>query len=111
MSAVSDQPDRVDLWTYAGDDWEFVLAVTDPTGAPVDLTGHTVAAVIKDTKGALLATFTTSISTNQVTLTLSHTASAGVTSPAVWDCQSTDTGGNVLTLASGWVRTASQVTP
>ena len=95
-------PTPVDLRLYAGNDFTCTLTVTDPAGAPFDLTGYTVLAQVRDASGTLLATFSSSISTNVVTLSLTKAQTAAVTVPALWDATVTDpVAHRASTLAAG----------
>jgi phage tail sheath gpL-like len=101
----------VDLAIYQGDDFTLTLTVTDPAGNPLDLSASTIAAQIRAAPGAdVAATFTVSVATNVVTLTLPHAQTAALAGSGVWDVQSTDPAGHVLTLAAGVVTVVADVT-
>jgi len=114
-SAVVSRPDTVDLRLYQGDDVSFPLTVTDLAS----LAGATVLAQIRQTtlppassSGSgppVLATFTSSVAGNVVTLTLAGSAAAGIPARAVWDCQITDSTGRVRTVAAGTVYMSPEV--
>jgi hypothetical protein len=92
--------------TYAGDDLSFVLPVTDANNNPIDLTGWTVSAQIRQRPQAAdppTGAFTvgTLDATGNIPLTLSHTVSKGLNGAYVWDCQVTDDTGLVSTLCGG----------
>jgi hypothetical protein len=110
---ISALPVEVNLALYAGDSFgPLLLTVTDPAGAPADLTGYTAAAEIRtarDGDGAALAVFTASIADNVVTLYLGADQAAKLAGGrAFWDCQIT--GPLTLTLASGQVDITGDVT-
>jgi hypothetical protein len=110
ITAVDARPQRTDVWAYAGDDLTLTLTVRDGSGNAVDLSGDTVAAQVRTSAGALLATFTPSVAGNVVTLVLDHTATALLPPGALWDCQRSDGSGLIQTLITGWFRTTPQVT-
>jgi hypothetical protein len=100
-----------------GANYSTTLTVTDGSGAPVTLTGGTVASHIRRVAGdSLLAAFSCSVSNvNQVTLSLpaSVTSSLPATSngiPWVHDALCTLSGGNVIELLEGTVLVSSAVT-
>jgi hypothetical protein len=111
MSA-SAWPNTVDVDIYQGDDFSMTLTVTNPDGSAANLTGATAAAQIRSAPAStdIAATFTTTIASNVVTLTLTHTAATALSGNYVWDCQLTYSGGTVNTIAAGRVRVAAEVT-
>jgi hypothetical protein len=112
-SALLAQPAVVNLLIYQGDDFAFTLTVKNPDGSNTDLTGATFKAQIRDSAGSststLLATFTTSVAANVVTLSLAHADSAKLPLSSVWDCQMTRSGGSVVTLAAGSINLSPDV--
>lgn len=106
-------PEPVDLVLYQGDDAHIDVAVTDPTsGAPVDLTGYTALAQIRqrpDSTG-VLAEFVAAIAGNVIALDLPHDQAARLTSNGCWDVQITSPTGAVATLAAGGVLVTREVT-
>lgn len=107
---IDAEPEPVALRLYEGDDFDLHLAVTTRDGQPVDLTGATPRAEIRRSDDSLLATFDATINGNVVELHLPGSATVGLPSSAVWDCQVTYPGGAVSTIASGPVAIAAEVT-
>lgn len=113
MAALIDQTGRVDLVVAQGA--TFAATFTwKIDGTPVDLSGYTGAAKIKDTYGgSTLATFTVTLGGNAgtITATLSATTTGALTAPAtgVWDLELTS-GSTVRRLLAGNVTITPQVT-
>lgn len=113
MAVQVDQTGYVDLVVPQGA--TFTTTFTwKVNGTPVDLTGYTAAAKIRDTfGGTVLATFTVTLGTTdgRITCSLSATTTGGLAAPAagVWDLEVT-TGGTVRRLLAGSVRVTPQVT-
>lgn len=114
---IGNIPLDVNLALYRGDDFDLDVIVTDASGQPFDLTGHTAAAEIRaDTvTDEVMATFTCTISTNVVHLHLDDLESAKLAGNGVWDVQITSAGGAgpagvVTTLAHGTVTITPDVT-
>jgi hypothetical protein len=110
---VGQSPASIQLVIYRGDDFAFALDVQDTDGNPVDLTGATVTAEVRAQPGAIdvLTTFDTTIDGSAITLRLSHTDTAALsTAGGVWDVQVTRADGVVVTLANGQVRVFADVT-
>jgi hypothetical protein len=102
---LSQLPAAINLNAYRGDDFAFTLTVTDANNNPVDVTGWTILAQIRTRPDAIdppTAVFTVSVAVNVITLTLSHTVSAGIAAGLyVWDCQLTNLSAAVHTIAAG----------
>jgi len=113
MAVTLDQTGRVDLVIAQGATFTgtFTWKID---GSPVDVTGYTGAAKIKDTYGGtLLATFTVTLggAAGTITCTLSATTTGALTAPAtgVWDLELTS-GSTVRRLLAGNVTITPQVT-
>lgn len=104
-------PNNVDLVFWRGDYQEFYVDVTNQDGSPVDLTGMTAQAVIKQSYNAPTSyNFTTTITGNRVRLYLSSTASKTI--PAgeyIWNFQLTNPSGDVRTYLAGDVTVHAEV--
>ena len=112
MTTVGAIPAAVDLAVYQGDDFgPLTLTVTNPDGSAANLTGATFKAQIRSAPGAatVLASFTTSVATNVITLTMAATDTLTLPAGAAWDCQMTTSAGKVQTLAAGQVKTTADV--
>lgn len=106
-------PQVVDLVLYAGDGASFSLKVTDPTAAPIAVTGTILAQIRleRDTADPPLAVFTadmTNAATGTIVLSLtgSETQSLVTTDQkfvGVWDVQWTAVGAEPVTLCQGKV--------
>lgn len=112
---VGSLPAGVDLLLYAGDDFWMRLYVTDDDEQPVDFTGVTVNAEIRDAvgpAGQLLAEFITEVAADgtHILLQLLSVDTAALPAVAFWDVETVDTDGTVTTLAFGRVKTTAQVT-
>jgi len=108
---LSALPAAVDLYLYKGDDFSMTLTVTNPDGSAANLTGATFKAQIRSAPGAatVLASFTTSVATNVITLTMAATDTLTLPAGAAWDCQMTTSAGKIQTLAAGQVKTTADV--
>jgi len=112
MTTVGAIPAAVDLAVYQGDDFgPLTLTVTNPDGSAANLTGATFKAQIRSAPGAatVLASFTTSVATNVITLTMAATDTLTLPAGAAWDCQMTTSAGKIQTLAAGQVKTTADV--
>ena len=112
MTTVGAIPAAVDLAVYQGDDFgPLTLTVTNPDGSAANLTGATFNAQIRSAPGAatVLASFTTSVATNVITLTMAATDTLTLPAGAAWDCQMTTSAGKIQTLAAGQVKTTADV--
>jgi hypothetical protein len=106
MGDLTALPAAVNLTIYRGDDFSFTLTVINRDGSPYDLSSSTVLAQIRtkaDAADPAAEVFTTSISTNVITLTLPSAASAALAAGSyVWDCQLSDSiAPSVHTIAGG----------
>ena len=106
-------PARYDLAVYEGDSfhWQFKMWTDDTKTTPIDLTGASAMAQIRDKPGGtVLATLTCTVTApNVVDVVLSATASETVAA-GVWDLQVTGSGGWVTTYVAGKVAVTQDVT-
>ena len=95
-----------------GTDFATSLDVTDDNGDPTDLTGFTgVAQVRKHYTSSNSVSFTVSVATGQVTLSMNAVTSANLAAGRyVYDCELTDGTGTVSRLLEGIVTINPQVT-
>ena len=112
------RPGVRNLSLYAGDTEKFNIAIT-AGGLPVDLTGWTIKAEIRASRGAptVIETFTCTLSPTPedgtLTISLSDTETAGLPIGAaigVWDLQMTSPTGDVKTFLTGSVEVTQDVT-
>lgn len=110
--SVEQLPATVNLSFWRGDDVFFVVAVSDASGAPADLSGQTPAAQIRAafTSTDIAATLETIISGNEIQCHIDNTDTAAVPAAGVWDLQLTDAAGFILTIAQGRVTVTGEVT-
>lgn len=108
------QPGVFDLALYRGDSYRWLARLWDdaPGGIPVDLTGATAAAEIRDkTAGTHIVELTCTITPpNIVTVQMTAVMWADCPSTGVWDLQLTFAGGEVRTVLRGDVTTTNDVT-
>ena len=73
-------PPSESIAIYSGNDFEIIITVNDSAGDPVDFTGATGAAQIRDLTGTLIDSFTVVTGGNDglITLTLSDTQTAAI---------------------------------
>lgn len=99
-----------------GDDVSETFTFKDSTGAAINVTGYTFAAMMRKTPAdtTIVATFSfaiTSGSGGTVNMTLAKTVTAGLTPGVyVYDLQWTDLSGNVRTMLAGQVTVLAEVT-
>lgn len=105
------QPVEVDILTYAGDDLNWQLVVSNPDGTPTDLSTATVRAQVRATPPDVmdLGDLDVYVYGNAVSIILTAAVSAVLPASAVWDCEMT-LDGLVTTLAAGSVTTVTDVT-
>lgn len=106
-------PETVDMNLYRGDDFAFQLTVTNADDTPADLTGETAEAQIRQTEDAAdppAATFTCTITTNVITLSLSNTQTRTLPPTGRWDCQLVSSSGSIRTIVRGAVTVTPDVT-
>jgi hypothetical protein len=105
-------PECVNLALYRGDDFYIDITVTyQDSGDPADLSNALATAMIRARAGdqrAPLASFAATIEGNVIHLHLTSTASAGLPTSAVWDCQIATP--DVTTLVAGTITTTPDVT-
>lgn len=108
------RPGTYDLDLYRGDtyQWQFVLWDNPEQSQPVDLTGATVAAEIRDqSAGAVIIPLVLVVTLpNIIDATLSNTDCQACPTKGVWDLQITFPGTIVRTVLSGDVRVTPDVT-
>jgi hypothetical protein len=109
-------PGKYDLNIYKGDSykWRFTLWADADRTVPVDLTGATAAAEIRDRSGgtvivALELTFPDP-GINVIEAALSNVDSARCPAKALWDLQVTFPEGDVQTMVAGSVVTTADIT-
>lgn len=106
-------PGRMPLSLYRGDTyrWRFSLWQDSARTQPVDLTGATVLAQVRDRAGGtLIATMSCTITApNIIDAALSAEDSAKLPGSSVWDMQVTYAGGDVATVLAGPVNTTVDV--
>jgi hypothetical protein len=107
-------PAAYDLKLYRGDTTRFKVMLWQDTGKtqPVDLTGATPAAEIRDkTAGVKITTLTCTVSApGEITVELLPAGYVTVPSSGVWDLQVTFPSGDVRTMVAGKVTVTGDVT-
>ena len=108
-------PGTYDLSIYRGDTgrWQFKLWSDANKTVPVNLTGVTVAAMIRDkTTGGTFSLPLTCVVTmpNIVDMSLTPAQSQTLPTKGVWDLQLTYTGGDILTVLKGAANVTLDVT-
>ena len=102
------------LRLYRGDTarWRYLLWADTATTVPLDLTGVLVAAEIRAGTGTTPITPVGCVVTlpNQIDLTLTPAATAGLPSSAAWDLQLTYPSGDVQTIVGGPVLLTGDIT-
>jgi hypothetical protein len=95
---VTRLPAPVNLQIYRGDDFGFMLLVTDEAGEPVELPGAGALAQVRATPdaAAVLASFDAFVDGNGITLRLTGDMTAVLPRRCVWD---------VEVILDGWVTT------
>ena len=109
MASVSFVPQSLDVTCYAGDGATLRLTLTNPAGAPVELTGTVQAQIRQSTDGAVVDSFAADLSAGPagvVVLTLTGAQTAALRDGAspfegVWDAQWTPASGQPTTLVRG----------
>jgi hypothetical protein len=99
---VTQLPAVINITCYAGDDLSFSLPMTNSDGTDTDLTSAVILAQVRQRPEtpAIVATFSSAVTGNVITLTLAGTDSQGLSGVYVWDCQVTNAGA-VYTPAAG----------
>lgn len=97
-----------------GEDWNFSFSLNNPDGSPVDLTGMSFAAMMRQGVSDNTAVFTptVAVSSNTVTLTIANAATSVQTRAMrlFYDLFQTDSLGNKLALMTGNVAFRTAVT-
>lgn len=108
------EPARLDLRFVAGDSFSRTIALKDENGDPIDLTGLTGRAQIRNRpNGDLLADFTVSIPTpanGEITFSLDTTQTRALPGKGVWDLELDGGATNTHTIVSGDVKVIPDVT-
>lgn len=108
------EPARLDLKIVSGDSFTRTIRLQEQGGAPIDLTGLTGRAQIRDRpKGKLLAEFTVDIPTptnGEVTFSLDTTQTRDLPGKGVWDLELDGGPTNTHTIVSGEVCVLPDVT-
>lgn len=108
-------PATYDIHIYQGDTWQRWMTISI-AGAPVDVSGYTLAAQVrrKHSDPEILATFAIDLDPQTVgrfQLTLTPTITAALPAKdAVWDLQFTQPDGQVFTYLHGKVAVSAEVT-
>jgi len=108
-------PGSYDLQLYRGDTgrWQFMLWQDDLKTVPVDLSGASVSAQIRNAPGgSVIVSMSCAVTEpNRVDMVLSAADSAGVSlSRGVWDLQVTYASGDVSTVLAGRTCVTADVT-
>jgi hypothetical protein len=107
-------PSQFDISVYRGDTWrqQITLWADAAKTQPVDLTGATVKAEVRDkAMGKLLFSFACTVTLpNIVEVGLDAAVSGALTGKGVWDLQVTFSGGDVRTFLVGAVKVVADVT-
>jgi hypothetical protein len=108
------EPARLDLKLVAGDSFSRTVRLQEQNGDPIDLTGLTGRAQIRDRpKGKLLAEFTVTIPTptnGEITFSLDTTQTRALPGAGVWDLELDGGTTNTHTIVSGDVKVIPDVT-
>lgn len=103
----------VDLNLYQGDDFAAMVTVRTSDGSPADITGYTALAQMRrevaDSDAVVAATFTSTVSSPYVILSLAHTVTEDLTGRYVWDLQVTSGTGAITTILAGRVSVTAEV--
>lgn len=100
-------PERVPMSHYRGDTLAFMLRLWDDTAktVPSDLTGSTVLAQVRSVPDSeeIIATFTTDVDANEITLTLLPAVTELLPEDAAYDVQIDwqSDGANIQTIVAG----------
>jgi hypothetical protein len=105
-------PQTVNLRLYRGDDFIFTLTVTDEVGNDLDMTPFEIRAHIRTrVEDALISgELDLAVVFNVITLHLTNATSREIALRSVWDCETIDPDGMVLTLTEGWIELTPDVT-
>ncbi len=107
-------PSNFDLKLWRGDAFTFQIALKNPDGTAMNLTGYTAKATIKSiTDPPVTYAFESTITPAAGTVDYKLTSVVSATIPAgeyIWDVQTTDPSGNVKTHIAGDVLVFEQVT-
>lgn len=111
---LTQEPAVVNLALYRGDDFGFSLTVSGEDGEPYDVTGYTVRAQVRATRGDpdVAGELAPETDGHQILLHLTHAVSAGLPAAGQWDCEiaSPDEQPWVTTVASGSITLVPDVT-
>jgi hypothetical protein len=106
---------RANLTIHQGDDYAAAVLVTDASGNAVDLTGYTIASEIRrgiaDNNPDIVLTISTSVTLpNTINLGISHTDTADLIGPYLWDLELAAPDGTHTTILTGKVVIQREVT-
>ena len=108
------EPATLNLKFVAGDSFSRTIRLLESDSTPIDLTGLTGRAQIRDRpKGKLLGTFTVTIPTptnGEVTFALTATETRALPGSGVWDLELDGGDTNTHTIVSGTVKVMPDVT-
>ena len=104
-------PGTFNFQMVEGDTFRAVLDVTDSAGDPVSFAGKTVSAQARRTYGASTAVnFGVSVSSNEITLTLTAEQSSSMEGSWVYDVQVVTPGTSTRTILAGVLEVQPEVT-
>src|SRR4051794_37521134 len=108
MTCETTTDSTVYVSAFRGDDIDLDVALFGATAAPLDVTGWSWAAQLRDAAGALVAAWTVLVTdppAGELSLMLTAAQTTGLAlADYDWDLQATDTGGGVKTLVVGRLR-------
>jgi hypothetical protein len=106
--------DHADLEIYQGDDFTAVVTIRNQDGTVADITGYTAKAQIRrqiaDEDPLVVAEIATSVTSPQVSLSLTHTQTTLLQGRYKWDLQLTTPTGEIDTVLAGTVITTAEIT-
>lgn len=101
------------LQVFQGDDFAAIVLVTNADGTPANITGYTALAQIRravaDVDPVVVATFTATVASPNVNLSLSNAQTRPLTGRYVWDLQLTSPAGVITTVVAGRVVVTAEV--
>lgn len=113
----NDLPTQFDIVMLAGADYLLSLKITDPSGAPINVTGYQFAAQFREApapSGTLFATYSTSIvsaTAGQIRIKLSKARTMNLTGKVgLWDLLQIDSAGRYSFLVGGKASVRNTVT-
>lgn len=112
MRCTTETDSTVYVSAFRGDSVELTVQFFDAAGQPLDVSGWSWLAQVRDDADALIATFDLyeADDTSTVLLSLSDEVTVGmVVADFDWDLQGTDDGGSTKTLVTGRLRLKEDV--